>query len=26
LNRHYESPTGFLQPELGAFAGIRAKF
>jgi vitamin B12 transporter len=26
LNRHYEDPTGFLQPSVGAFAGIRAKF
>ncbi len=26
LNRHYENPTGFLQPSLGAFAGIKAKF
>jgi vitamin B12 transporter len=26
FNRHYENPVGFLQPSLGAFAGIRAKF
>jgi vitamin B12 transporter len=26
LNRHYENPIGFLQPPLGAFAGIKAKF
>ena len=26
FNRHYENPVGFLQPALGAFAGIRAKF
>jgi vitamin B12 transporter len=26
LNRHYENPVGFLQPTVGAFAGIRAKF
>jgi vitamin B12 transporter len=26
LNRHYENPTGFLQPSVGAFAGIKAKF
>jgi vitamin B12 transporter len=23
--RHFESPVGFLQPSLGAFAGVRAK-
>jgi vitamin B12 transporter len=26
FNRHYENPTGFLQPSAGAFAGIKAKF
>jgi vitamin B12 transporter len=26
FDRHYENPLGFLQPSLGAFAGIRAKF
>jgi vitamin B12 transporter len=26
FNRHYEDPVGFLQPSVGAFAGIRAKF
>ena len=26
LDRHYENPVGFLQPSIGAFAGIRAKF
>jgi vitamin B12 transporter len=26
MNRHYQNPTGFLQPPLGAFAGIKAKF
>jgi vitamin B12 transporter len=26
LNRHYENPTGFLQPSVGAFAGIKARF
>jgi vitamin B12 transporter len=25
LDRHYEIPVGFLQPRLGAFAGIKAK-
>ena len=25
FDRHYRSPVGFLQPTLGAFAGIRAK-
>ena len=24
LDRHYENPTGFLQPSIGLFAGIRA--
>ena len=24
LDRHYQNPVGFLQPSLGAFAGIRA--
>jgi len=26
LDRHYENPDGFLQPSIGAFAGIKAKF
>jgi vitamin B12 transporter len=26
FNRHYENPVGFLQPSVGAFAGIKAKF
>jgi vitamin B12 transporter len=26
LNRHYEDPVGFLQPSVGAFAGIKTKF
>ncbi|HEY0800954.1 MAG TPA: TonB-dependent receptor, partial [Steroidobacteraceae bacterium] len=26
LDRHYENPIGFLQPSIGAFAGIKAKF
>jgi vitamin B12 transporter len=26
FNRHYEDPVGFLQPSVGAFAGIKAKF
>ena len=26
FDRHYENPVGFLQPRVGAFAGIRAKF
>ncbi|MGB6307409.1 MAG: TonB-dependent receptor [Steroidobacteraceae bacterium] len=26
FNRHYEQPVGFLQPSVGAFAGIKAKF
>jgi vitamin B12 transporter len=25
LDRHYENPIGFLQPSIGAFAGIKAK-
>jgi vitamin B12 transporter len=25
FDRHYQNPTGFLQPTLGAFAGIRAE-
>jgi vitamin B12 transporter len=25
LDRHFESPVGFLQPTLGAFAGVRCK-
>jgi vitamin B12 transporter len=25
LDRRYENPTGFLQPGLGAFAGIKLK-
>jgi vitamin B12 transporter len=25
LDRHYQNPVGFLQPTLGAFAGIRAQ-
>lgn len=25
LDRHYENPVGFLQPSLGAFAGIKVK-
>jgi len=25
FDRHYENPTGFLQPSIGVFAGIRAK-
>jgi vitamin B12 transporter len=25
LDRHYQNPLGFLQPTLGAFAGIRAQ-
>jgi vitamin B12 transporter len=25
FDRHYQNPTGFLQPSLGAFAGIKAK-
>ncbi len=26
LNRHYQNPDGFLQPTVGAFAGIKATF
>jgi vitamin B12 transporter len=26
LDRHYENPIGFMQPSIGAFAGIKAKF
>jgi len=26
LDRHYQNPVGFLQPSIGAFAGIRARF
>jgi vitamin B12 transporter len=26
FNHHYEDPIGFLQPTLGAYAGIKAKF
>jgi vitamin B12 transporter len=26
FNRHYQEPVGFLQPSVGAFAGIKAKF
>jgi vitamin B12 transporter len=26
FDRHYENPVGFLQPSIGAFAGIRTKF
>jgi vitamin B12 transporter len=26
FDRHYENPAGFLQPSLGAFAGIKARF
>jgi vitamin B12 transporter len=26
LDRHYENPVGFLQPSIGAFAGIKTKF
>jgi vitamin B12 transporter len=26
LDRHYENPIGFLQPSIGAFAGIKTKF
>ncbi len=26
LDRRYENPVGFLQPSLGAFAGIKTKF
>jgi vitamin B12 transporter len=26
LDRHYQDPVGFLQPAVGAFAGIKARF
>ncbi len=26
LDRHYENPVGFLQPGIGAFAGIKTRF
>jgi vitamin B12 transporter len=26
FNRHYQNPDGFMQPTVGAFAGVRAKF
>jgi vitamin B12 transporter len=26
LDRHYENPVGFLQPSIGAFAGIKTRF
>ncbi len=26
FDRHYENPVGFLQPSVGAFAGIRTRF
>ena len=26
FDRHYEDPVGFLQPSLGAFAGVKVKF
>jgi vitamin B12 transporter len=26
FDRRYQNPTGFLQPSLGAFAGIRVRF
>jgi vitamin B12 transporter len=26
LDRHYEDPVGFLQPAIGAFAGVKAHF
>ena len=26
FDRHYENPVGFLQPSIGAFAGIKTKF
>jgi vitamin B12 transporter len=26
FDRHYENPVGFLQPSLGAFAGIKTRF
>jgi len=25
FDRHFHNPVGFLQPTLGAFAGVRAK-
>jgi vitamin B12 transporter len=25
FDRHFQNPVGFLQPTLGAFAGVRAK-
>jgi vitamin B12 transporter len=25
LDRHYQNPVGFLQPTLGAYAGIKVK-
>jgi vitamin B12 transporter len=26
LDRRYENPVGFLQPSIGAFAGIKTRF
>jgi vitamin B12 transporter len=26
LDRHYQNPVGFLQPSIGAFAGIKTRF
>ena len=26
FDRHFENPVGFLQPSIGVFAGVRAKF
>jgi vitamin B12 transporter len=26
FDRHYQEPVGYLQPSLGAFAGVRVKF
>ena len=26
FDRHYENPIGFLQPSIGAFAGIKTRF
>jgi vitamin B12 transporter len=26
FNRHYQNPDGFMQPTVGAFAGVKAKF
>jgi hypothetical protein len=26
FDRHYQNPTGFLQPGLGVYAGIRVAF